>query len=100
LKSGRSASVDVWFSRSRLTRSHAVPSRFLRSSLHSRRFSRDNILYGERGLKWPLMALRTQMNLGPARHALAQMVVAGEMVVFPPFAPNFPTPKAQKKPQV
>jgi len=45
------------------------------------------------------MALRTQMNLGPARHALAQMVVAGEMVVFPPFAPNFPTPKAQKKPQ-
>ncbi len=71
----------------------------MRATLHDRRFSRDNILFGERGLKWPMMALRTQMELGPCRHALAQMVVAGEMVVFPPFVPNFPTPKTQKKGQ-
>ena len=93
----RTESNDL--SRSRLTRSHAVTGRFLRTSLHRRRVRRENILFGERGLKWPLMALRTQMDLGPARHALAQMVVAGEMVVFPPFVPNFPTPQAPKKAQ-
>jgi hypothetical protein len=83
--------------RSRLTRSHVVAGRFLRTALHRQRFCRDNILYGERGLKWPMMALRTQMELGPCRHALAQMVVAGDMVVFPPFVSNFPTPQAAKK---
>lgn len=47
---------------------------------------RKDVLYGENhGIKHPLVALRTQMDLGPARHALSQIVVSGEMVVFPPF---------------
>lgn len=48
--------------------------------------ARQDILYGDNhAVKYPLMALRTQMDMGPARHALSQIVVSGEMVVFPPF---------------
>lgn len=32
----------------------------------------------------PMMALATEKKLGPVRHAVAQMVVAGTMVVQPP----------------
>jgi len=32
----------------------------------------------------PMMALVTEKKLGPVRHAVAQMVVAGTMVVQPP----------------
>lgn len=47
---------------------------------------RQNILYGvNHAVRHPIMALRTQMDMGPARHALSQIVVSGEMIVFPPF---------------
>ncbi len=50
------------------------------------RAGRQNILYGvNHAVRHPIMALRTQMDMGPARHALSQIVVSGEMVVFPPF---------------
>jgi hypothetical protein len=40
---------------------------------------------GSRGVKFPLMALRVQQDLGPVRHVLIQRVVAGTMVVHYPF---------------
>ena len=47
---------------------------------------RKDVLYGSNhSIKYPMVALRTQIDLGPARHALSQIVVSGEMVVFPPF---------------
>lgn len=42
------------------------------------------------------MALRTGMDLGPVRHVLSQMVVAGTMTVFPPFDPTRGGPVANK----
>lgn len=55
----------------------------------SQRFHQD-ILLGVRSFGWPLMALQTQSSLGPCRHALSQMVVAGTMTVFPPFMSTRP----------
>jgi len=43
---------------------------------------RQDLLYGpHRGIKRPLIALTTRQNMGPARHALERMTVAGTMVV-------------------
>lgn len=39
---------------------------------------------GERRFGRPLMALLAKKNLGPCRHALSQMVVAGTMYVQTP----------------
>ena len=44
-----------------------------------------NVLYGERSMKWPLLALMCDADLGSARHAISQMVVAGTMTVHPPI---------------
>ena len=58
--------------------------------------SQRGLLYGSREFKWPMIALKTSLDLGPARHALSQMVVSGEMIVFPPFVrppPGKNTPK-------
>jgi len=45
----------------------------------------DNVLYGERTMKWPVLALMSNADFGNARHALSQMVVAGTMTVHPPI---------------
>lgn len=45
----------------------------------------EDLLYGDRALKWPLLALMSDADLGHARHALSQMVVAGTMTVHPPI---------------
>ena len=44
-----------------------------------------DVLQGQRGVRYPLMALTTQRSMGPARHALSQKVVGGTMVIHPPF---------------
>lgn len=46
-----------------------------------------DLLYGRRALKKPLIALTTSRELGPCRHALSQMVVAGVMTT-----PSFSVP--------
>lgn len=49
--------------------------------------ARRSLSYGPRGLKFPLLALQAEQQLGPVRHALAQRTVAGVMQVhFPPPA--------------
>lgn len=50
----------------------------------------SSVLVGKREFGWPLLALQVQTSIGPCRHALAQMVVAGTMTVFPPFMSNRP----------
>jgi hypothetical protein len=58
-------------------------------------------LFGGRGLRRPLIAVATKKDMGPARHALAQMVVAGTMVVHPPLkAGAGPPPPAEMGPRV
>lgn len=54
----------------------------------------SSLLHGERNFGWPTLALRTSFTLGPVRHALSQMVVAGTMTIFPPFVPNRAPPKS------
>ncbi len=62
---------------------------------------RRGLLFGTRGIKRPMVALTTKQNMGPCRHALAQMVVAGVMTVHPPLRPGQapPTP-ANTEPRV
>lgn len=58
-------------------------------------------LFGGRGLRRPLIAVATKKDMGPARHALAQMVVAGTMVVHPPLkAGTGPATPAEMGPRV
>lgn len=45
----------------------------------------DSFCLGERQFGKPMIALTTQQKLGPVRHALSQMVVAGTMVTQPPI---------------
>ena len=46
-----------------------------------------SVLYGDRRIRYPLVALQTSQELGPARHAVAQRTVAGFLQVhFPPPA--------------
>ncbi|MFT5584982.1 MAG: hypothetical protein ACI9VR_002570 [Cognaticolwellia sp.] len=70
-----------------LSHSYTLSTRIGRAALAlSNKAGRQNILYGTAHVvRYPLMALRTQMDMGPVRHALSQIVVSGEMVVFPPF---------------
>lgn len=44
-----------------------------------------DVLQGQRGVRYPLIALTTQRSMGPARHALSQKVVGGTMVIHPPY---------------
>jgi hypothetical protein len=73
--------------RSPFVRNHEAATTLSRTSVEILGRMRKNLLVGERGMKWPAMALhsQTQMTEGPVRHALSQMVVAGTMVVHPPF---------------
>lgn len=44
----------------------------------------DSYCCGKRHFGRPMMALSAKKSLGPVRHALSQMVVAGTMVINPP----------------
>lgn len=80
-----------------LRREHVRAARFKAASEGRTPNFHQDILLGERNFGWPLMALRTQSNLGPCRHALSQMVVAGTLTVLPPFMSNRPGKKAEDK---
>ena len=57
--------------------------------------ARTDLLFGhQRGIKRPLIALTTKKEMGPVRHALSQMVVAGVMTVHPPVRPGAEPVKA------
>ena len=47
-----------------------------------------SVLHGKRTLRFPLIALTTRRSMGPSRHVLSQMVVAGTMTVHPPYNPD------------
>ena len=66
-----------------MRRSHDRATRFHRRALEARLHS--DMLHGERGSTWPMMALQCTQELGDCRHALSQMVVAGTMSVYPPI---------------
>lgn len=61
---------------------------------------RRNLLFGTRGIKRPMVALVTKQNMGPCRHALAQMVVAGVMTVHPPLRPGQAPVQPPSEPRV
>jgi hypothetical protein len=67
-------------------RTHA-DARRLGRAVDTHEFHRD-ILRGSRRIARPMMAIATKQNMGPCRHALAQMVVAGVMTVTPPLRPG------------
>lgn len=69
---------------------------YRRAILNTPTFKLD-LLYGDRQFGWPLAALRAQQELGPVRHALSQMVVAGVMTVFPPWGPSMQGSAQQAK---
>lgn len=48
----------------------------------------EDVLRGFRGVRRPLIALSTEQNMGPVRHALSQRVVAGTMTVHYSLAPR------------
>ena len=50
-----------------------------------------SVCRGRRQFGRPMMALNADKRLGPVRHALAQMVVAGTMVVEPPIQVRVPS---------
>lgn len=56
--------------------------------------TREDMLFGRRGIKRPLVAITTKKELGNCRHALSQMVVAGVMTVMPPMRPGQPADPA------
>lgn len=73
-----------------LRREHGKASLLEGRAVDKKHTFHQDILLGVRNFGWPLMALRTQTSLGPCRHVLSQMVVAGTMTVFPPFMSTRP----------
>ena len=61
-------------------------------------FKKD-LLRGRRYMRRPLMALMTELNMGPVRHALAQRTIAGTMEVHTggpiPHPGRQPAPEAE-----
>jgi len=53
------------------------------------------LLRGPRALKFPLMSLLVRQELGNCRHALAQRVVAGSMVIHFPLRKRPTAPKPE-----
>lgn len=49
-----------------------------------------SVCHGRKQMGRPMMAMMTKKNLGPVRHAIAQMAVGGTMVVQPPIVVRVP----------
>jgi len=74
---------------------HDQSCRFGRRSLRAVRRARQVMIYGHRdNVKYPLMSILIQQDLGNCRHALAQRVVAGTVTVHyaPGDGPSGPKP--------
>jgi hypothetical protein len=68
-----------------LTISHADAIRMGRIARQNTGAVFFDLLRGRRSLRYPVMSILVQKDLGPCRHALAQRVVAGTMHVHFPF---------------
>lgn len=64
---------------------HAASIRLHRRMARTTTGLHRDLLHGDRQFGWPMAALSVQQDLGPVRHALSQMIVAGTMTVFPPI---------------
>lgn len=73
------------FKETPLLRDYERKARFHQLSIERARKMSSVLLYGQRRFGWPMMALQTQRELGPVRHAVSQMVVAGTMTIYPPW---------------
>lgn len=77
---------------------HVEACRFGRSSVRLTAHNKEVQIYGLRGdVKYPLMSIMIQQELGNCRHALAQRVVAGTMTVH--YAPGDGPPKLKPSPE-
>ncbi len=67
--------------------------KWLSPDAHSKKQLRkqQDVLQGQRGVRYPLIALTTQRSMGPMRHVLSQKVVGGTMVIHPPFERSNPS---------
>lgn len=54
------------------------------------------LLYGRRGLRMPLISVTSAHHMGPARHALAQRAVGGQLEVSLPFGDSNPFVRSPK----
>ena len=68
-----------------LTHSYAEATRMGRLARRNTGAVFFDLLRGRRSLRYPVMSILVQKDLGPCRHALAQRVVAGTMHVHLPF---------------
>lgn len=88
---------------SALRRAHAEASRLGQQRGPSAHGQARAVTYGDRRLRFPLLALTTSQDMGPARHALEQRVVAGFVAVerpaprIVPPAPRPPPPTPEEK---
>ena len=71
----------------RLRQGHRASSKLLARGCGLTAALHRPLVYGTRALCWPAMSLTTDLSMGPARHTLAQMVVAGTVQYLPPFPP-------------
>lgn len=55
-----------------------------------RMLAQHDLLFGQRGLKFPVIAVTVSNELGNCRHALAQRNVAGTLEVQLPFGDSNP----------
>lgn len=79
--------------RSVLCHEHTLATHLFRSATDLSRRIRTAPFQGDRAIKWPMLALRTGMRMGPCRHALSQAVVAGTMIVQPPVVVRVEAPE-------
>lgn len=82
---------------SALRRAHAEACRLGRQRGPSVRREARVVIYGDRRLRFPLLALTTSQELGPARHALEQRIVAGFTATPPPGAALVASVRGPKK---
>lgn len=81
------------FKQTPLLRDYERKARFFLLSTERAKKMSASVLHGQRRFGWPMMALQTQRELGPVRHAISQMVVSGTMTIFPPWVkPPAPPP--------
>ena len=64
-----------------LDQRRSLSEHHFRVHLHKKK----DVLQGQRGIRFPLIALTSQRSMGPSRHVLSQKVVGGTMVIHPPF---------------
>ncbi len=62
-------------------------ARFARRGMGLTEAMHRPLVFGTRAIRWPGIAFHVRIDMGPARHALSQMVVAGHVAFVHPFPP-------------